>query len=1129
MTHKIAFLTASVILATLASLTPRAYAQTYDKTHASTLILAGNSGADPINTATIVAPSLGSPFSFTLPAATLTFPGANASGILTNPGTGILTWTPLSYSSFPNEAAITLLGNPTGSPASTTAFGLGAGLGFSSNTLVNTGVISIANGGGITVTASTGAITLGSTATNLNTASAIVARDASGNFNAGTITAALSGNATSATTIATTLQAASASTFYPTFVPLNATNASQAASVATALSYVPSTGTLSATTFVGAVTGNATGFTGSLAGDVTGPQGTTAINNTAAAGNHIVAALNVATPTTPINVAAGGSGVATRTVHSIQVGNGTSAVTQLATGNAGQILTSAGGSSDPAWTTATYPSTTAASSLLYSNGANVVAALPTANGGVLNTSATGVPSITATPTLGVAGAGGTTGTLTFATSGAGNTGTSTIQAGAQGAVFVNYTLPTVAVEPTANQVLSVSGSPTGAGTSVSPYAVALAWTTPVGAVTSVSNSDGTLTISPTTGAVVASLALGNNDTWTGAQINAPSVATAVALILKGSATSGDVFDVENNAGSSTWLSVNHAGLTTISNGLTVSGGTVTLPATSIANAALQGSGAMTFTSTLGSLTPSGTVALGGSPNYDINLTHSNAWTAQQTFTNSTSSAASLVASNTFNSGATDIALTASTTNAAGAAVNVTSGNVRIAGLTASAPVFTDASKNLTSTGTVPVGNGGTGVANPTIHGVMVAEGASAMTPVTSATAGTVLTGTAGDPAFSATPTLGVAGSTAGTLTLASGAAAFTTQFATSATTPASTYIYQLPTQPTGLPTAGNVLTIGTPTGTGPYTVPLTWAAPTGGVTTFSAGTTGLTPSGATSGAITLGGTLISTNGGTGVSNPTAHAIMVAEGASAMTPVASATTGTVLTGTATDPAFSATPTLGVISSGLSPTTGSIALANASSANLTTIQGGNATAAVTYILPTTAPTSANQVLTANGTISPIQLSWGNGSQVFARRTTDTVLAASNTTLQTDNTLQLSLAANATYQFSGVINYDASGTGGTVAGDLKLAMNFVTGTLTAIRWSANQGGTAVSPSSVAVNATAITGFHVDPVTASNTQSVFVSGIVVVGGVAGTLQVQEAQNTSQAATTTIRSNSFLSATRVQ
>jgi hypothetical protein len=44
------------------------------------------------------------------------------------------------------------------------------------------------------------------------------------------------------------------------------------------------------------------------------------------------------------------------------------------------------------------------------------------------------------------------------------------------------------------------------------------------------------------------------------------------------------------------------------------------------------------------------------------------------------------------------------------------------------------------------------------------------------------------------------------------------------------------------------------------------AAPAGGVTTFSSGTTGLTPSGATSGAVTLAGTLALVNGGTGAVN-----------------------------------------------------------------------------------------------------------------------------------------------------------------------------------------------------------------------------------------------------------------------
>ena len=48
----------------------------------------------------------------------------------------------------------------------------------------------------------------------------------------------------------------------------------------------------------------------------------------------------------------------------------------------------------------------------------------------------------------------------------------------------------------------------------------------------------------------------------------------------------------------------------------------------------------------------------------------------------------------------------------------------------------------------------------------------------------------------------------------------------------------------------------------------TWAASTGGVTSFSAGTTGLTPNTATTGAVTLSGTLAVSNGGTGVTAST---------------------------------------------------------------------------------------------------------------------------------------------------------------------------------------------------------------------------------------------------------------------
>jgi len=63
----------------------------------------------------------------------------------------------------------------------------------------------------------------------------------------------------------------------------------------------------------------------------------------------------------------------------------------------------------------------------------------------------------------------------------------------------------------------------------------------------------------------------------------------------------------------------------------------------------------------------------------------------------------------------------------------------------------------------------------------------------------------------------------------------------------------------GIGTAGQILTS---SGTAPQWSTLTGVA----VTTFSAGTTGFTPSVATSGAITLSGTLTTTNGGTGATS-----------------------------------------------------------------------------------------------------------------------------------------------------------------------------------------------------------------------------------------------------------------------
>jgi hypothetical protein len=54
-----------------------------------------------------------------------------------------------------------------------------------------------------------------------------------------------------------------------------------------------------------------------------------------------------------------------------------------------------------------------------------------------------------------------------------------------------------------------------------------------------------------------------------------------------------------------------------------------------------------------------------------------------------------------------------------------------------------------------------------------------------------------------------------------------------------------------------------------------------GVTSFTAGTTGFTPSSATSGAVTLAGTLATTNGGTGLTSFTANGVVYASSSSAL--------------------------------------------------------------------------------------------------------------------------------------------------------------------------------------------------------------------------------------------------------
>jgi hypothetical protein len=141
-----------------------------------------------------------------------------------------------------------------------------------------------------------------------------------------------------------------------------------------------------------------------------------------------------------------------------------------------------------------------------------------------------------------------------------------------------------------------------------------------------------------------------------------------------------------------------------------------------------------------------------------------------------------------------------------------------------------------------------------------------------------------------------------------------------------------------------------------------WAAPSGGVSTFSAGTTGFTPNTATTGAVTLSGTLATTNGGTGLTSFTTNGAVYATSTSALTtgtlPVASGGSGAVtltgvLFGNGSSPFTAAT------GAEIATAIGSTAVTNATNASNVTITTGSAT--TNYLAFVTATTGNLPVLT------------------------------------------------------------------------------------------------------------------------------------------------------------------------
>jgi len=235
-----------------------------------------------------------------------------------------------------------------------------------------------------------------------------------------------------------------------------------------------------------------------------------------------------------------------------------------------------------------------------------------------------------------------------------------------------------------------------------------------------------------------------------------------------------------------------------------------------------------------------------------------------------------------------------------------------------------------------------------------------------------------------------------------------------------------------------------------------------GVSTFSAGTTGFTPSTATSGAVTLSGTLANTNGGTGQSSAfTQYGITYASTTTALATTSAGTSTTVLHGNA-----SGAPTFGAVSL-TADVSGTLPVGNGGSGatTLTGVLKGNGTSAFTaatagtdYVAPGTA-TTFTALQTFAGTSSNADMKTSNILE------TATVSATAATgTIAYDVTTQsvLYFTTNASGNFT--VNF--RGSSGT---SLNTVMS--TGESLSATFLVTNGSTAYYNSAVQVDGSSVT----------------------------------------------------------
>jgi len=252
-------------------------------------------------------------------------------------------------------------------------------------------------------------------------------------------------------------------------------------------------------------------------------------------------------------------------------------------------------------------------------------------------------------------------------------------------------------------------------------------------------------------------------------------------------------------------------------------------------------------------------------------------------------------------------------------------------------------------------------------------------------------------------------------------------------------------------------------------------------TTISFGTTGLTPSTASTGAITVAGTLITSNGGTGLSSYTAGDLPYYASGTALSKLAIGTSGYVLTSSGTAPQWTQLSTIGVTTfsagtTGFTPssaTSGAVTLAG----TLATTNGGTGLTSFTangvVYASSTSALATGSGITYNGTtfstsndasIHGLTVGLGGGSV-----STNTAVGASALNANTSGANNTAIGYQAAYSNTSggqitAVGYQAGYTSNSVGGTYLTAVGFkaaytssTTGTICAIGYNALTANTS------------------------------------------------------------------------